>query len=1488
MHKQIMAWVSHILIHLELNFAPNGITMSATVNYNTGSKGNIQSLGAMIPEQLSDETFHALKKLREALGGDVAGFVANRLRFTPEELSMALASEQIDGVALAIYNIEARTQSLVIGDQTGIGKGRQAAAMIRYGMLAGYLPIFLTDRYTLFSDMYRDCKSLGIEKARPLILNQKVSVVDFDKIVEDEVAPSMDEIWDPNAEEEEEMMGIYQHQYEEVYKSPKKSELELMYQCGDIPGNRFEYMMLTYSQLKDARKDKTRLDFISSLCEKHRVLFIFDEAHKSSSVSAGKISIITQSINAILEESPQTQCVFLSATFAKRPECLITFMRQTVLSSLATNSTLQLAFANGGVPMQEYVASILAKEGQMIRREHSNQGLPEPTYTYLDEELPVHSELFDRVMYWFRELVKLSDMVKSFMTTASLLGIDVFKPYPTRAQLFYVNKVLLLSLKAKNVAEAAVREIRSGRSVVIGLSDTLECVLHDSIDPETGECGNGDFSTLLLRLLDKTLRSPKMPVLTVFDIDFNDLPDSAELQMKVEELRAYSEQIRSGIKEEIFHLPMSPIDVIRQLITQEKFTDSKGIIRNVRFEECTGRARQLEYLSPEGDDEFVNATVVPRKKRHSNHIFNDFQNNKLDVILINACGATGASAHAIATNEVEVSEVRQRKMLIVQNDLDVNIDLQKRGRINRTGQVAELPPLYEYIITAIPSEKRLNMMLRAKLRSLSANTTANQDQDKRQADFTDITNKYGNLVTQEFLSNNRELAFILGLDGCSITASQLLARVAMLSVSAQQEIIDELFSAYQNLEQELRRINQWDLEREYCDFEAEFVKEELFTSSVDDTSLGGASMLSTFRCRHRTFPYDSKTLQQEIEKGKCAYGENLADSDELNKEIRDYYRLENKKIHLKFKVKREKLWDSTLVLIMKYMQDEEQAKRLMLLAQNSVELWLGDINKDLDGSSKAEKIRRKLQAYSAEFQDLNVRKNRELKAKSEQRKRLMDVLSMTIIGQAYDNILSVFPVEENIGRVMAVLKEVRFDNNPKSRFLPGKIQYIFALSAVRKELVLNLVDKGSHNNYGRLNDLLHLSRCAFNALKWDNEISKYNNRILERKIITGNILGAFVNPLIEKVKPRFITFSLSPDKEGKIRIERGLLLPMSGVNIEKILSSVALPLGEGLKYANSVNHVYQISGIGINFSIIPSEDKSGKGLVFYIHVDEKDSRKFESDARFDIIHQYFKATPVTSILNKNKAIPKRQLMHYATEGLTAESVGFNEVISLLVKLKATIMIPREYMTVGEMKGYAQKRTNDMNSNWPELDWWKSAIIPPVRNEVQLRISTPFVKDFNKKYVDEYSPHVLLCRHTLSYNGRSFNENTTIPGQIRALYFEWINNQKQVVDKYSSQWCGISCQIANDIHRILVNSSKYPIIRFDDFVLKLLQDEVSREELSSIGKIIERYRKEMLFLSPPKNIAEKFLDSCLCDPRLDVIRRSLEDYISGKTDIITDL
>lgn len=824
-------------------------------------------------------------------------------------------------------------------------------------------------------------------------------------------------------------------------------------------------------------------------------------------------------------------------------------------------------------------------------------------------------------------------------------------------------------------------------------------------------------------------------------------------------------------------------------------------------------------------------------------------------------------------------------MLIVQNDLDVNIDLQKRGRINRTGQVADLPPLYEYIITAIPSEKRLNMMLRAKLRSLSANTTANQDQDKRQADFIDISNKYGDLVTHEYLANNPELAFILGLKS-NATASQLLARTAMLSVAAQQDIIEEVFSAYQNLEQELRRINQWDLEREYRDFEAQFVREELFTASVDESAIGGASMLTTFLCRHRTYPYDAKTLKEDIENAKGQYGENLADSEELHKEIKEFYRIENKKIREKFKARRQRLWDVAFKVISKYLQNDEMATQLLLLAERPKELWLQDMERKLNNHSKMDRIIRKLESYSVDLEDLEIREKRELKAKSEQRRRLMNVISFAVIGRCYSNIRSVMPAEGNYHRILAVLKEVRFDKNPNRRFNPGRVQFVFALSAVRKELVLNLVDKGQHNNYDRLNELLHISNVKFSPSDWDREIARYNNRILERKIITGNILGAFANPLIQKIKPHFITFSLASDEEGRKTIERGLLLPMSGENIEQILSTVTLPFGEGLRFANAVNHVYSISGIGLDLSITPVQQKDGKGLGFYISVKDKDSKKFESDTRFDSVRQYFNANQVTSIYGKGQSASKRPLIHYSTGALSYDSTAFMEIAGLIASLKAAIIIPREYVTVGTLKEYAKGRTTEEDYNWPILDWKGTQLMPPMRKETRMRISAPIVGNGNIRYVEKYSDWTLLCRKTLAYNGRSFQENT-MPGQIRALYFEWLDATKLKLGNNPQRELKIISKTTADIHSLLVNSSKYPIIRFDEYVLKLLQEEAGKEELSSIGRIIDRYKNEMLFLSPPKQVAEQFLNECLCSPRLEKIIKSLEAYICGATDIIIE-
>lgn len=107
----------------------------------TAELENAYRMNILTPDSLDEATEEALKQLKKAVG-NVAEFVAERLQFSLVELSEVLSLEQIDAVALAIYNAEARNQGLIVGDQTGIGKGRVAASFIRYGILQGKKPIF--------------------------------------------------------------------------------------------------------------------------------------------------------------------------------------------------------------------------------------------------------------------------------------------------------------------------------------------------------------------------------------------------------------------------------------------------------------------------------------------------------------------------------------------------------------------------------------------------------------------------------------------------------------------------------------------------------------------------------------------------------------------------------------------------------------------------------------------------------------------------------------------------------------------------------------------------------------------------------------------------------------------------------------------------------------------------------------------------------------------------------------------------------------------------------------------------------------------------------------------------------------------------------------------------------------------------------------------------------------------------------------------------
>jgi hypothetical protein len=78
-------------------------------------------------------------------------------------------------------------------------------------------------------------------------------------------------------------------------------------------------------------------------------------------------------------------------------------------------------------------------------------------------------------------------------------------------------------------------------------------------------------------------------------------------------------------------------------------------------------------------------------------------------------------------------------MFVSQFELDIAIEVQKRGRIFRTGQLNY--PSYTYCITKIASESRKYLIFRLKLRKLDANVSANQTQSAASFSIRDANNQ---------------------------------------------------------------------------------------------------------------------------------------------------------------------------------------------------------------------------------------------------------------------------------------------------------------------------------------------------------------------------------------------------------------------------------------------------------------------------------------------------------------------------------------------------------------------------------------------------------------------------------------------------------------------------------------------------------------------------------------------------------------------------
>ena len=841
------------------------------------------SLGAVVPARQKEALETVLNKL-----GDADQYLVDNLGYNDkEDLYAHLAAEQVDAVALGLKQME-KGNGFIIGDQTGIGKGRQAAAIIRYAVKQGRIPVSFTIKPNLFSDTYRDLTDIGSPELRPFIL-----------------ASSKDGNIKENYDEE--VKGLdgrvtKVRKQRIIYNVPSTTEtqrvLKYIAENGKLPEG-YDYILTTYSQIRTGLqeykggkwKDKKKInaadrngqlkrDAIEKLAENS--IFILDESHDAAGEGSGSAFI-----QKVLPKAKGV--TFLSATYAKTPDAMKLYALKTDLGSKSKDEKdekddaswkILNAIKKGGTVFQEIMSQALTRSGQMIRRERDMTGVTIDWNPLTEDETEIQAQRdkFDNIFGIFNDILnfqrtyvdaKLGEMSDD----AALIQGSVDHTPGTKdmgignvtfaSKAYNVVQQALFSIKAEKVADYAIEAIKNGEKPVIAVNNTMEGMTDEYPMGEVMDMP--DLNTTLMKGLEGILRYTEK----------NEYGDRDNKVLRLEELGEEAVARYNEIKEKIASatsgLSISPIDVIKHRLEQAGY----------RVGELTGRNTEFVYNE--------DGKVVRQKRTDTNKnaLADRFNNGDLDVLILNRSASTGISLHA----STKFKDQRQRTMIFAQMQGNINEEVQMRGRIDRTGQVRR--GKYVYLVSSIPAEQRLMMMFKNKLKSLDANTTSSQKSKFNEVDVQDFTNKYGDEIVLQYMAQHPEyynkLADPLGWgfmeyakDGLSLgelrkntkdtvssPAYEVMKRLTLLPVKEQEVVLKDISDAYAQKIKQLNDMGMNDLEITDMPLEAKTLKREVWKEGSDpngDNAFADNTYIETVEMNVLKKPMKAEEVQEAQKK----------------------------------------------------------------------------------------------------------------------------------------------------------------------------------------------------------------------------------------------------------------------------------------------------------------------------------------------------------------------------------------------------------------------------------------------------------------------------------------------------------------------------------------------------------------------------------------------------------------------------------------------
>jgi predicted RNA methylase len=844
------------------------------VPYQPASKAPMGT-SAMIPINMAGSVYAALNDL-EARNGPIDEFVAKKLKYPLNDVVSGryFDAAQIDAIALGIDAVD-HGRGVINADQTGFGKGRFVAAMMRYAKINEKTPIFLTIKPELFTDIFRDISDIGSRDLfkKLFIFNEGVHVMEFG--TEDKVL------------------------YRATTTQDRRKAIEAKELEPDV-----DMVLATYSQFQRAASKNQKAQLLAALSQGNTMLFL-DESH----VASGASNIASAVGDAV------TNCdgvVYSSATPLKGVSNFSIYSK--VFPSSVDLKSLPDTLSSGGEALQEAISSNMARDGVLIRREHDFSKLtfvtrmPDKQKQERNVELANKlSEVLSVMSYLAGDVsAMVGKMNKSFTTNWEQIPESDRHGQRMHAssmnfgsRLYALNRQFLLGIKIDDAVQSSLEALQEGRKPVIAVENTGESLLRQVLARRAGvdelekQLVELDERSGALTDEDKQKREELQAAIgsALRAVRLDELPQYRELleimldrigEIKVQQRygeytteRPSSEEyiesearLRDMIRE-FPDLPLTPLDAIKHELSKHGF--SVG--------EVSGRTASLKM---ENDRWAV--SYHPKADAVANVA--GFQNGKHDAIIITRSGSTGISLHA--TDRFADSDTRQRDFIVLQKASNIAEFLQWLGRVNRKDQVIE--PVVTSLESGLPAELRLQMMHNAKLRKLSANTTSNRENENTAGDEHDLLNEVGDSVALSWLFDNPDIADYLDIalpkdDDEDVSrfsqecpyVNKLLGRLMMCDVARQQEILDAQNRRFGERLEELEQQGINPFKVDVYEWGASVVKEEELQGGVlrpSGSTFDEAIKIVTVGFEQDVHPIRSEKLLGMVRSGSELYSAN--------------------------------------------------------------------------------------------------------------------------------------------------------------------------------------------------------------------------------------------------------------------------------------------------------------------------------------------------------------------------------------------------------------------------------------------------------------------------------------------------------------------------------------------------------------------------------------------------------------------------------------